>query len=977
MPDATSTTTPPSPPTPPLILDIRVHGVSNSPPAEMLESEPDAIERVDGDALGSFWQRKDKVAKDGVTSTQAFSWGAQTRTGGGALAAIGRAFVHVGWFLLLPYALVNLAYWTREIKYQPDGSTRAWHGDTGSGTVRVFGLVLTLIAVAAFCSVALDLVAVQCFRGTATEADQVCAALPAMFDGLRGLDVDSRAALLGLVPVIVIVILYLIARSGRVRFEARIETFGKQIGSQADEGRPLLATRGFWAAARSRDTTEWLHVAGSLLLVLFLVAFDAAFPNADCIGAPVTKDIVTCLGDVDWLPMGVAIIAGAGIVAVVIGVIISSSTPLRQDEAPKDSVKQAKEKPSPDKRNGRKRAYAFVCLVYAAVGYVVWIVLTFTPLTDTAKVTTQFTGLITAPLVLMSVALFLALYAVSWRVRSTWRRRTSATVLTFGAVALLLSQILSDSTTQWMLTGAAMVLVVIHLVISRTRQANPGAAEGQSDAGELRFRAWRGQGAAVVMLLALFVSMALSSLLVLAVASWLGTPEPGAIDRIWRTPSEPLPLSDWDVPDAYERFAVLLMLVVAAILILLVVAAIAIFSKKLVRFTLPRLNWKGDAPADEGDAESRGGVEKPGPGYPTPLVDPNERVRIRAGARRSSHLLHRGEPLFAWIAVFAAIGFFSLSSSIVFDAAKQFLGDVAPGLPAGLRGAATTILVALALAVTAAIVANAAASGERPLGVFWDVVAFFPRAGHPFAPPCFAERTVPELADHTRKFLRQSPADPGKPWSAVFMTAHSMGSTISAATILALRGERFSEEPPAGPLLTDRIALLSYGSQLRGYFSRFFPSVFGYQVLGVPGLAGPSLFKADPWARQVLAEFPSADAGGADAAAQTRAAAKGLPRTETKAELRAAAYKKDSLAEMLGAGPSRAPRWRNMWRRTDFLGFPVFSYDGDENPVDRGATETAPGYQWTVAKHSAYLGTEQIELARGELVKELTENPVG
>ena len=238
---------------PPQILDIRVHGVSNCPPAEMLESDPADIERVDGDTLGSFWARKDKAAKDGVSATQAFSWGGQTRTGGGALAAIGRAFVHVGWFLLLPYALVNLAYWTREIRFQPKGGTRAWHGDIGSGTVRVFGLVLTLIAVTAFCSVAIDLVAVQCFRGTPAEADQVCAALPSIFDGLRAFDVDSRAALLGLVPVIVILILYAIGRRGRVRFEARIENFGEQIGGADEPGRPLLATQGFWAGARIRD----------------------------------------------------------------------------------------------------------------------------------------------------------------------------------------------------------------------------------------------------------------------------------------------------------------------------------------------------------------------------------------------------------------------------------------------------------------------------------------------------------------------------------------------------------------------------------------------------------------------------------------------------------------------------------------------------------------------------------------------------
>ena len=968
MTDATST------PLPPLILDIRVHGVSNSPPAEMLESDPDAIERVDGDTLGSFWARKDKAAKDGVTSTQAFSWGAQTRTGGGALAAVGRAFVHVGWFLLLPFALANLAYWTREIKPQPDGSTRAWHGDTGSGTVRVFGLVLTLIAVTAFCSVAIDLVAVQCFRGSPAEADRVCAALPSIFDGLRAFDVDSRAAALGLVPVIVILVLYAIARSGRVRFEARIETFGKQIGSQGDAGRPLLATRGFWAAARSRETSEWLHVAASLLLVLFLLAFDASFPEADCIGAPVTKDIATCLGAIDWLPMGFVIVAGFGIVLVVVGVIIASSTPQQApEEETMNPLRRARQQ-SPDNRNARKRWYALICLGYAAIGYLVWFALTFTPLTDASKVTAQFTGLITAPLVLMSVALFLALYALGWRVRSNWRRRTSAIMLTIGAVALLLSQLLHDAAPQWALTGVALALVAIHLLISRTSQTNPGAAAGEPGAGDLRFRAWRGQGAAVVMLLSLFVSMALSSLLVLGVASWLGTPEAGETDRIWRTPAEPLSITEWNVPDAYERFAVLLTVVVVLTLIVLGVAA-ALILPKLVRFTLPALKWKGAAPDDEGDAAARGGVGEPDSAYPTALTDPDERVRIRAVARRSSHLLHRGEPLFAWIAVFAAVGFFSLSSSILFDSAKRLLEGAAPGLPAGIRGVSTSILVGLAVVATAAVVANAASSGERPLGVFWDVVAFFPRAGHPFAPPCFAERAVPELAEHTRQFLRQPQADPDAPSPAVVMTAHSMGSTISAATILALRGETFpkvaSEDPsqgrPEGPFLTDRIALLSFGSQLRGYFSRFFPSVFGYQVLGVPGLAAPSLWKLDPWQKQVEDEF-----GLRDGKPAANAVAGAAP---------ASAYRDASLAKMLGGSETHAPRWRNMWRRTDFLGFPVFSYsdkiddENEPNPVDRGASETAPGYQWTIAKHSGYLGTEQIDLARIELVRDLSDNP--
>ena len=54
-------------------------------------------------------------------------------------------------------------------------------------------------------------------------------------------------------------------------------------------------------------------------------------------------------------------------------------------------------------------------------------------------------------------------------------------------------------------------------------------------------------------------------------------------------------------------------------------------------------------------------------------------------------------------------------------------------------------------------------SKRKTIGALWDVGTFWPRAAHPFAPPCYGERAIPEVVD--RVLLLIGPR-PGLPRSA-------------------------------------------------------------------------------------------------------------------------------------------------------------------------------------------------------------------
>ncbi|NJP88912.1 hypothetical protein HCN51_05480 [Nonomuraea sp. FMUSA5-5] len=98
---------------------------------------------------------------------------------------------------------------------------------------------------------------------------------------------------------------------------------------------------------------------------------------------------------------------------------------------------------------------------------------------------------------------------------------------------------------------------------------------------------------------------------------------------------------------------------------------------------------------------------------------------------------------------------------------------------------------------------------RRTVGVLWDISTFWPRATHPLAPPCYAERVIPELVTHVRGLL-----DDGG--DRVVISGHSQGSVIAAALVLQV-----------DPEVRTRTRLLTHGSPLCRLYARYFPAYFG------------------------------------------------------------------------------------------------------------------------------------------------------
>ena len=266
----------------PRVLELRVHGINNTAPSALLDLAVTDIECVAGDGLGSFWaptpaaldrlrRPPDAAGRRGFVPRgirrEAYSWGGLVRstpepTGpGGALVA---GLARVGWALLLPFSIANAAVWCWRL---PTGTVVL---SVRAGLVRLFGGLLTLLLLSTVMSVAVDLLAVQCYAGDSL----VCTVLPQPFEALARWTPERRMALFSLAPVLVVVGLWLLSGISRLRYDvadryldAREPSASADAADAQKADAPLLARPQFWSNRGETRRLSLGHLAAGVSLV--------------------------------------------------------------------------------------------------------------------------------------------------------------------------------------------------------------------------------------------------------------------------------------------------------------------------------------------------------------------------------------------------------------------------------------------------------------------------------------------------------------------------------------------------------------------------------------------------------------------------------------------------------------------------------------------------------------------------------------
>lgn len=663
-----------------IALELLVHGVGGATPEKML-NDPRTV-RVTGDDTAAVFRRVDDekaedrpVDPDGAPVREAYVW-CNLTSGNGTRAL---------WLLLLPFMVVNLAHWMRPTARNRPGTVRLY-----GLLVRLAGLTLTVLLVAAACEVALDLTAWQCAgtRACAEAHSWLGFLSPTESDGGWWSEPGRRLALAAVVPAALTGLLWFLSRRTWSAYESQKPL--THAPEPADENiRTALGRPGFWYGRRLVARLRAAHTAAGLLTVAAALGSAAARHDREP-GGPAALEALSRLLDV-------ALIAGA--VAVVWVVCRRGRTEKRLDQ-------------ELDARLVRLLPGAALALLLLTAVYAGW----------------------SRP---------------GWR--STGRLPGDTT---FGTIALL----------------QGLLVLVLAVVAHLLYRAHPDPRA-----------AMRGFAGPAVATLACALGGVMSGGVSQRVADWL--------DGTGGTIEGPPVLLTWQAS-----------VIPAALLVVLGLVG------WLARRTLQLR--RGELEAVEQDYAD---------GSRQPLDD--TRTRRIASTRAMAALTDRAPRILGITsAATLLLGAAALTGAQLTDDTP---GDASHGSYAVVQGAAETaqalgswlIGVGFLLFVTWGRRAYKDASARRTIGILWDVGTFWPRAAHPFAPPCYAERAVPDLTWRMATWTEET-------GGRLVISGHSQGSVLAAAAAWQLK-----------PSVRKRVALLTYGSPLERLYGRWFPAHFGPAAL--------------------------------------------------------------------------------------------------------------------------------------------------
>ncbi|MFF3372372.1 hypothetical protein ACFYXF_05365 [Streptomyces sp. NPDC002680] len=663
-----------------IALELLVHGVGGATPEKML-NDPRTI-RVTGDDTAAVFRRVDDadaedrpVDPDGAPVREAYVW-CNLTSGNGTRAL---------WLLLLPFMVVNLAHWMRPTARNRPGTVRLY-----GLLVRLAGLTLTVLLVAAACEVALDLTAWQCAgtRACAEAHSWLGFLSPTESDGGWWSEPGRRLALAAVVPAALTGLLWFLSRRTWSAYESQ-KPLTHAPEAADDNIRTALGRPGFWYGRRLVARLRAAHTAAGLLTVAAALGSAAARHDREP-GGPAVLEALARLLDV-------ALIAGA--VAVVWVVCRRGRSERRLDK-------------ELDARLVRLLPGGALALLLLTAVYAGW----------------------SRP---------------GWR--STGRLPGDTT---FGTLALL----------------QGLLVLVLAVVAHLLYRAHPDPRA-----------AMRGFAGPAVATLACALGGVMSGGVSQRVADWL--------DGTGGTIAGPPVLLTWQAS------------VIPAVL-LVVLGLVGWLARRTLQLR------RGELEAVERDYDDGSGER----------MD-DARTRRIASTRAMAALTDRGPRILGITsAVTLLLGAAALAGAQLTDDTP---GDASHGSYAIVQGSAETaqalgswlIGVGFLLFVTWGRRAYKDASARRTIGILWDVGTFWPRAAHPFAPPCYAERAVPDLTWRMATWTEET-------GGRLVISGHSQGSVLAAAAAWQLK-----------PSVRKRVALLTYGSPLERLYGRWFPAHFGPAAL--------------------------------------------------------------------------------------------------------------------------------------------------